>query len=157
MELISRILFEIAQHFGALVAVIGGIYLVVAYSRGELKAFFAFAYELLSGADGKPSSKNCGYFMGAAVLCWGFAKMTLAICRRIDAPGSQFDPSMIYLVLLSAITALVGAVVVASSAIQAKLQAKLNAPPDAGTTQVIGDVGTLTQTTGPTPPSAPGA
>ena len=98
---------------------------------------------MLCGADGKPSSKNAGYFMGAAVLCWSYIKITLAIVRRIDSI-KEFDPTWVFVVLLSVIAGLVGIVVLGSSAIQAKLQAKLQGPPD-GPLQTIEKVETLTQ------------
>jgi hypothetical protein len=41
------------------------------------------------------------------------------------------DPTTIFIVLVSAIASLVGAVVLGASAIQAKLQAKLQGPPGA--------------------------
>jgi hypothetical protein len=67
--------------------------------------------------------------MGAAALCWSFAKITLAVCRAID--NGQLDPTTIFIVQVSAIASLVGAVVLGASAIQAKLQAKLQGPPGA--------------------------
>ena len=147
MSAIHSILFSIAHNFGAIVALVLGVFLIVAYGRGELKAFFTFLYEMFSGADGKPSSKNCGYFMGAGTLCWGFAKLTLAICRRVDAPLSTFDPTVVYLTLLSAITGLVGIVILGASAIQANLKAKLEGPvpPPDPSTQSIGKVENLIQ------------
>ena len=94
------------QHFGALVAIVLGIYLIIAYTRGELGGLFSFAKEMLSGADGRASTKSVGYFAGIMTLCWSFVKVTLATCRRIDA---GMDPSMVFVAELAVIATLVGA------------------------------------------------
>jgi drug/metabolite transporter (DMT)-like permease len=134
----------ITVSFGAILLIIAGICFVYALVKGKLGPLWDAIHEMLCGADGRMSSKNCGYFMGAATLCVSFAKLNLALCRRIDQPNSNFDPTMVYIALLGFVAALVGGVVVASSAIQAKLQAKLQGTPDAAT-QNIGSVENLTQ------------
>jgi hypothetical protein len=112
------------KHFGALVAIALGIYLVVAYWRGELKDFFTFARQALSTrlADGTwiPSTKSIGYFMGAATICWSFAKITLAVCRRIDAPKDPLDPTLIFVTELGVIATLVGVMYLGGKALAAK-------------------------------------
>lgn len=110
----------IESHFGALVASALAIYLVIAYTRGEVKPLFAFIREMLSGPDGKASTKRFGMIAGMATLCWSFAKITLAICRRIDSPTSPLDPTTIFVVELSVIAALAGVAYVFGKAIAAR-------------------------------------
>jgi hypothetical protein len=143
MTFLREFLHLVAQNFGVLVGIFMGIVACIAYARGELGGFIAYLREMLNGADGKASSKNAGYFMGAAVLCWSYAKITLAIVRRIDSM-KEFDPTWVFVVLLSVIAGLVGVVVLGSSAIQAKLQAKLQGPADPPI-QSIDKVENLTQ------------
>jgi hypothetical protein len=142
MPYIDSFLHMISQHFGVLFAIFAGIMLSISHYRGELKGLIEFGREMLCGADHQPSSKNAGYFMGAASLCWAFTKVTLAICRSIDL--GQLDPTTIFIVLVSAIAGLVGVVVLGASAIQARLQAKLQGPPDPPA-QAISNVENLTQ------------
>jgi hypothetical protein len=118
----QAVLSALEQHFGALVAVALGIYLVVAYTRGELKELFAFAKDMLS-TDGRASTKNAGYFMGAATICWSFAKITLATCRRIDSPVAPLDPTMIFCAELGVIATLVGVMYLGGKALMAKFGA----------------------------------
>lgn len=129
MTFLREFLHLVAQNFGALVGIFFGVVACIAYWRGELGAVIAFGREMLEGADGKASSKNAGYFMGAAVLCWSYAKITLAVVRRIDSI-QDFDPTWVFVVLLSVIAGLVGVVVLGASAIQARLQAKLQGTPE---------------------------
>lgn len=125
--LFSTALMVMDQHFGALVATAFGLYLLVAYVRGELREFFSFVRGMLCGPDGRPSTKNVGYFMGAATICWSFAKVTLATCRRIDAPTNPLDPSMIFVTELGVIATLVGVMYLGGKALMSKFQ-----QPDAG-------------------------
>lgn len=124
MSFVREFLHLVAQNFGALAGLFFCVIACIAYARGELGAVIAFGREMLEGADGKASSKNAGYFMGAAVLCWSYTKVTLAVCRRIDWI-KEFDPTWVFVILLSVIAGLVGVVVLGASAIQARLQAKL--------------------------------
>jgi hypothetical protein len=132
MTIIHTIIYALEQHFGALVAVALGIYLLIAYTRGELKELFAFAKEMLS-TDGHASTKNAGYFMGAATICWSFAKITLATCRRIDAPTAPLDPTAIFIAELGVIATLVGVMYLGGKALMAKFGATpppVDAPPE---------------------------
>lgn len=144
MNAIHAFLYAVSHNFGALCAISLAIFACIAYWRGELGGLFVFAKDMLTGADGHASTKNAGYFMGAVVLCWSFSKITLATCRRIDAPVMPLDPTMIFCAELGVIATLVGVMYLGGTAIQAKLKAKLEGPPD-GATQNIGNVETLTQ------------
>jgi hypothetical protein len=106
MEILKLALTVLEHHFGAVVAIALGVYLIVAYSRGELKNLFAFLKEMLSDAGGHASTKSAGFFAGVATLCWSFAKVTLAVCRRIDTGA---DPNVIFVAELAVIATLVGA------------------------------------------------
>lgn len=98
------------QHFGAFCAVALSAFLVSAYVRGEAPAFYKFLHELATDSrTGMASTKNVGYLSGLAVLCWSFAKVTLATCRRIDQVGG-LDPTTVFLAELGIIAALVGIV-----------------------------------------------
>ena len=110
----------VEAHFGVLVASVLALYLVIAYTRGEVKPLFAFLREMLSGPDGRASTKRVGMAAGMATLCWSFAKITLAICRRIDSPVTPLDPTTIFIVELSVIAALAGVAYVFGKAIAAK-------------------------------------
>lgn len=129
MSFVREFLQLVAHNFGALAGLFFCVIACIAYARGELGAVISFGRELLEGADGKASSKNAGYFMGAAVLCWSYTKVTLAVCRRIDWIQT-FDPTWVFVILLSVIAGLVGVVVLGASAIQARLQARLQGSSD---------------------------
>lgn len=121
MNVFRYIAAAFENHFGAIVASAFGIYLAIAYARGELKPLFLFAKEMLSGPDGRASTKNAGYFMGAATLCWSFVKVTLATCRRIDSAESPLDPTTVFITLLGVIASLVGVMYLGGKAIMAKV------------------------------------
>ncbi len=127
-DFLLSILLAMESHFGILVAVALGIYLVICYARGELSALFTFIKDMLSGPDGRPSTKNAGYFMGAAVLCWSFAKITLATCRRIDHPVAPLDPTTIFIAELGVIATLVGVMYLGGKALMSKVQGILPSP-----------------------------
>lgn len=109
--ILLAVLSALEHHFGALVAVAFGLYLVIAYTRGELKNFFAFLKDMLTDSTtGHASTKACGFFIGVAVLSWSFVKITLALCRRIDANSTvPFDPTVVFIAELAVIATLVGA------------------------------------------------
>lgn len=109
IQFFHAVLYAIAHNFGALCAISLAIFLCIGYWRGELDALFAFLKEMLCGPDGRASTKNVGYFLGAATLCWSFAKITLATCRRIDAANMPMDPTAVFCAELAVIATLVGA------------------------------------------------
>lgn len=121
MNALRYIASAFEHHFGAIVGASLGIYLAVAYARGELKPLLMFAKDMLSGPDGRASTKNAGYFMGAVTLCWAFVRVTLATCRRIDSPQNPLDPTTVFITLLGVIATLVGAMYLGGKAIMAKV------------------------------------
>ena len=108
---VQALLSTLEHHFGVIVAVAFGVYLLVAYARGEMGAFFAFLKDMLTDSTtGHASTKACGFFIGVAVLSWSFVKITLALCRRIDANNTiPYDPTAVFIAELAVIAALVGA------------------------------------------------
>jgi hypothetical protein len=125
VDFFHAFLYVISRNFGSLCAIALAVFACIAYWRGELGDFFLFLKDMLCGPDGRPSTKNAGYFMGAAILCWSFSKVTLAVCRRIDAPLSTFDPTMIFLGELGVIATLVGVAYLGGKYFMAKGKAAL--------------------------------
>lgn len=98
------------SHLGLLVFSLMGLAALILYARGEAAGLFPFVAGLFStvSPDGKstPSVKNVVYFMGGATLCWSGVKVTLAVCRAIDA--GKLDPFGTYFVIMGAVAALAG-------------------------------------------------
>lgn len=121
MNILRYVAAAVENHFGAIVASAFGIYLAIAYYRGELKPLLLFLKDMLSGPDGRASTKNTGYFIGTITLCWSFVKITLATCRRIDMPENNLDPTAVFMALLGVIATLVGGMYLGGKAIMAKV------------------------------------
>jgi hypothetical protein len=134
LNFLHAVLYVIEHNFGALFAIAFGIYLTIAYTRGELKEFFAFLKDILTDpVTGHASTKAAGFFIGTATLCWSFAKVTLATCRRIDSPQMPLDPTAVFVAELAVIATLVGAGYLFGKYIAGKFpQAPLDPPPSGG-------------------------
>lgn len=136
IEFFHTFLYAISRNFGALCAIALAIFLCIGYARGELDSLFTFLKQTLSTRkpDGtwEPSTKNMGYFLGAATLCWSFVKVTLAVCRRIDqqtTPPTALDPTWIFIVELAVIATLVGAGYLFGKLIAGRFSGIVDPPP----------------------------
>lgn len=107
---LTQLLHDLGQHTGIFAGSIALIFIAVLYHRKELDGLFPWLGAAASsrntpGGPLEPSAKNLGYLFAIAILCWGFAKITLAVCRWIDRGN---DPTYIHLIYLGVIAALVG-------------------------------------------------
>lgn len=94
----------IDSHVGLIVGALLVVALMVMYARGEMNGLFPWLGQAAS-TNGVPSSKNLGFLVAVATLCWGFVKVTLAVCRWVDKGN---DPTYISIIYLGVVAALAG-------------------------------------------------
>lgn len=97
-------------HTGLFVWAIVGLVLLVLYLRGQARGFWPFLRETLSERDPKTgdltaSTKRMTLLASLWVVLWGYAKLTLAVCRWIDKGN---DPTAIYITVALGVLGLAG-------------------------------------------------
>lgn len=105
-----QILSFLDAHAGLFTWAIFGLVLLALYRKAEAKGFFTFLYETFSEFDPRmnrlvPSTKRMTLISSTWVLLWGYAKLTLAVCRWIDQGN---NPTTIYIALALGVMCLAG-------------------------------------------------
>ena len=103
------ILAFIDSHTGLIAWGLTAIVVLILYLRHETAGLFPFLRETLSerGNDGQltSSTKRMSLLASVAMLLWGYAKLTLAVCRWVDRGG---DPTGLYMATLAMVGGLSG-------------------------------------------------
>lgn len=131
IELFARALASLESHTGLMVWALVGLVLLVLYLRGQGQGFWPFLRETLSERDPATgaltaSTKRMTLLASLWGVLWGYAKLTLAVCRWVDKGG---DPTTIYLVVAVGVLSLAGATYLGGKYLARKLPAGL-LPPD---------------------------
>lgn len=127
------ILSYLDHHTGLVIWAIVGLVLLALYLRGQAQGFWPFLRETLSERDPKTgqltaSTKRMTLLASLWVVLWGYAKLTLAVCRWVDKGN---DPTAIYITLALGVLGLAGGTYLGGQWLKGKLPAGLlpDAPP----------------------------
>jgi hypothetical protein len=123
MSIIAWVITFIDNHTGMVVWAIVGLALLALYLRGQGQGFWPFLRETLSERDPSTgmltaSTKRMTLLASLWVVLWGYAKLTLAVCRWVDRGG---DPTAIYITLALGVLGLAGGTYLGGQWLKGKL------------------------------------
>jgi hypothetical protein len=131
-EIIVTAARYIDSHVGVLTGAAACTILLVLYARGQGREVWPFLRETLSERDPKTglltaSSKRMTLLASLWMVLWGYAKLTLAVCRWVDKGQ---DPTSIYMTVTIGVLSLAGCTYIGGQLVKQKSSTEVSPEPN---------------------------